>query len=194
MPPSAAPDIMERSFRPVDFPHAGARAEACVVKPPARQLLPYRRSLAGSLLTAREAVMAPIRPVLRAADVTEQQWRVLRVLADEGSAEPSQLAESALLLGPSVSRILRELLDRGLVCRDADPKDGRRSIVLITPAGRTLMRETARHTLGVLDDYAARFGEARLRRLIAELQAFTETIRPCAQAGAIAPDVGEVPP
>ena len=32
----------------------------------------YSESLAGTLLAAREAVMAPIRPILRDANVTEQ--------------------------------------------------------------------------------------------------------------------------
>jgi homoprotocatechuate degradation regulator HpaR len=142
-----------------------------------RKLLPYRRSLAGTLLTAREAVMAPIRPVLRQAGVTEQQWRVLRVLADEGPTEPSRLSGAALLMAPSVSRILRELEERGLVRRDADPGDGRRSIVMISPAGRALVRRTARHTLDVLESYAARFGATRLQTLMAELQTFISAIQ-----------------
>ena len=142
-----------------------------------RKLLPYRQSLAGTLLSAREAVMAPIRPVLRDAGITEQQWRVLRVLADEGATEPSRLAESALLLGPSVSRIMRELLERGLIRRDVDPSDGRRSIVMISVRGRGLVRKAARHTLNLLDQYGDRFGVERLQNLVVEMQALTRAIR-----------------
>ena len=142
----------------------------------ARRLAPYRKSLAGVLLAAREAVMAPIRPVLREAGVTEQQWRVLRVLADEGPSDPSRLAAAAILHAPSVTRILRELLERGLIERAGDPHDGRRSIVAISAAGEALVRRTAEHTLALLDSYAARFGAERLQQLIEELRGFTAAI------------------
>jgi homoprotocatechuate degradation regulator HpaR len=151
-----------------------------------RRLPPYPLSLAGTLLAAREAVMAPIRPFLRAAGVTEQQWRVLRVLGDDGGIDASRLADAALLHPPSVTRILRELVERGLVARRASPDDGRRAILVLEPEGRALVERTAVHTLGVLEAIGRRFGEARLAALRAELAALTaaiadlETPRPAA--------------
>ncbi len=144
----------------------------------ARKLLPYRQSLAGTLLAAREAVMAPIRPMLNEAGVTEQQWRVLRVLDGAGPMDLKRLAESALLFGPSLSRIIKDLADRGLVLRRNNPKDGRGSIVSVTAPGRSLIQGTARRTLRQLDSYALEFGDERLKKLISELQAFTDAIRP----------------
>ena len=90
---------------------------------PIARLPAYRISIAGTLLAAREAVMAPIRPELRAANVTEQQWRVLRVLADQGSLDAAALAAAALLHAPSLTRILKELTQRGLIARHPDPED-----------------------------------------------------------------------
>lgn len=147
-------------------------------------LLPYRKSLAGSLLAAREAVMAPIRPSLREAGVTDQQWRVLRVLADEESIDASGLAQAALLHAPSVTRILRELRDRGLIERQSDAKDARRSIIAITTEGRKLVRTTADVTRKMLDEYTERFGVERIAALRSELAAFTTAI------AAMAPDSG----
>ena len=43
------------------------------------------RSLPIALLRARERVMGPIRALLSGADLTEQQWRVLRVVQEERS-------------------------------------------------------------------------------------------------------------
>lgn len=140
-------------------------------------MLPYRQSLAGTLLAAREAVMAPIRPMLNEAGVTEQQWRVLRVLDGAGPMDLKTLAESALLFGPSLSRIIKDLADRGLVLRKNNPKDGRGSIVSVTAPGRKLIQGTARHTMQQLDSYALQFGDERLKKLISELQAFTGAIR-----------------
>lgn len=139
-------------------------------------LPPYRQSIAGTLLAAREAVMAPIRPTLRDAGVTEQQWRVLRVLNDRGAIDPTGLADAALLFAPSVTRILKDLVDRALVTRAPDPRDRRRSIVSLTPAGKALLDDTAAHTLAMIQSYGERFGRDRLDALLDELRAFTEAI------------------
>lgn len=142
-----------------------------------KRLAPYRQSLAGTLLAAREAVMAPIRPMLAEAGVTEQQWRVLRVLDDSGPTDLKSLAESALLFGPSVTRILKDLAERGLVIRQANPKDGRGAIVSLSPNGQILIAKTAIHTIQQLNIYTRKFGDKRLKSLIAELKALTAAIR-----------------
>ena len=141
-----------------------------------RRMLPYRVSLAGLLLAARESVMAPIRPYLRDAGVTEQQWRVLRVLADEGPLDLSTLAEHALLHAPSVTRIIKEVADRGLIIRTIDKADKRRSILQLTKSGEDLVFLTSQLTLKVLDSYSARFGAERLGALRQELHALIDMI------------------
>lgn len=143
-------------------------------------LAPYASSLAGTLLAAREAVMAPIRPVLRASNVTEQQWRVLRVVDDVGAIDPTRLAGLALLHPPSVTRILRELAERGLVQRQEDPSDGRRSVITITDTGSKLMHETAGYTRQMLNEYENRFGAERLATLRRELIELAAAIGDCA--------------
>lgn len=154
-------------------PRVGTEGGAHVAR---RHMLPYRISLAGSLLAAREAVMAPIRPHLRDAGVTEQQWRVLRVLSDEGPLDFKTLADRALLHAPSVTRIIKEMVDRGLILRIIDDADKRRSILSLTRSGRDLVLVTAQHTMDVLDSFAARFGVDRLTALRTELQAFADLI------------------
>jgi len=139
-------------------------------------LRPYPSSIAGSLLAAREAVMAPIRPHLRDANVTEQQWRVLRVLADADTLDAGSIAEQALLYAPTVTRILKELGDRKLIERRIDPQDGRRSIISITAEGERLVAATAAKTKILLGAYAEVFGEERLQAFIAEAQAFASAL------------------
>lgn len=139
-------------------------------------LPPYARSLAGSLLAAREAVMAPIRPWLREANITEQQWRVLRVLADGGALDAKTIAEKALLYSPTVTRILRELTERGLIGREADAEDRRRSVITITAQGSSLVAGTASHTSVLLRSYEDAFGKERLARFISEAQDLADTL------------------
>src|SRR5437868_14462175 len=77
----------------------------------------FSRSLPMSLLRAREAVMRQFRPSLRNHGLTEQQWRILRALTAVETIEVTELARTAFLLGPSLSRILRDLEARQLVER-----------------------------------------------------------------------------
>jgi homoprotocatechuate degradation regulator HpaR len=137
----------------------------------------YKSSIAGSLLSAREAVMAPIRPHLRRAGVTEQQWRVLRVLSDSGMLDAGAIANSALLYPPSVTRIVKDLLQRGLVAKQVNPDDARRVSISITAEGETLVKETAIHTKRLLDQYEAAFGSQRLEAFKKEAQELADALR-----------------
>ncbi|MDF0546446.1 MarR family transcriptional regulator [Sphingobium sp. H39-3-25] len=139
-------------------------------------LAPYQSSLAGSLLAAREAVMAPIRPYLREANMTEQQWRVLRVLAEAKNLDAKSIADKALLHAASVTRILKELEERQLIERQIDKSDGRRWIVSITPVGGQKVRDTAKHIKLLLKGYSAAFGRDRLEAFKVEAQALAEAL------------------
>ena len=104
----------------------------------------FERSLPMALLRAREAVMRRFRPILNAHGLTEQQWRVLRALAGaDGPRSVGALAEETFLLGPSLSRMLVSLEERGLVARRADDGDARRAEIAITGAGLDLVASIA---------------------------------------------------
>src|SRR5262245_43789289 len=123
-----------------------------------QRTLSYRESLAGALLAARETVMAPIRPILNSAGITEQQWRVLRVLIDDGSMDMSELARAALLHAPSLTRILADLVERKLVARVVDARDKRRSIISVSEVGRQLVRKTTLTAASAHTGFASKFG------------------------------------
>ena len=95
----------------------------------------FSRSLPMSLLRAREAVMRQFRPSLRNHGLTEQQWRILRALAAVDAIEVTELARVAFLLGPSLSRILRDLEARHLIERRTAKADLRRGVVSISAKG-----------------------------------------------------------
>jgi homoprotocatechuate degradation regulator HpaR len=143
----------------------------------ARKLPRYEQTISASLILSKEAVLSPMRPRLRENAITEPQWRVMRVLNDRGKTDATALAEVALLHAPSVTRILRELEARGIVAREDDPDDKRRTLAALTPHGRELFRLIARDVRRVMNDYTERFGADRLDRLLTELQALTAAIK-----------------
>jgi homoprotocatechuate degradation regulator HpaR len=95
-----------------------------------------------TLMRAREGVMSRFRPILAEHGITEQQWRVLRALSD-GPMLAGELAGRTCLLGPSLSRMLVSMDDRGLIVRTLDRSDGRRTEIAIAPAGRALVERIA---------------------------------------------------
>lgn len=135
---------------------------------PASRRVPMRdfsRSLPMSLLRAREAVMRQFRPSLRQHGLTEQQWRILRALAAIDTVEVTELARSAFLLGPSLSRILRDLQSRHLIERKVAKADQRRSMVSISEKGVRLMAAVAPSSEAIYADISRRYGAHRLAEL-----------------------------
>lgn len=141
-------------------------------------LLPQsmRRSLPIALLQAREAVMARFRPMLAAHDITEQQWRVLRVLAEAGALEATELAHRALLLAPSLTRILKTLEERALVTRARHESDGRRTLIEISPCGLDLIRAVAPESAAIYAEIEERLGEEPLRAVLDQLEALIDRL------------------
>jgi homoprotocatechuate degradation regulator HpaR len=97
------------------------------------------RNLPRLLLQAREAVMAHTRPSLREHALSDQQWRVLRVLGEHaherGGIETGRVAREAYLLGPSLTGVLSRMERDGLIARERCPQDARRTVVRATALG-----------------------------------------------------------
>jgi len=125
----------------------------------------FSRSLPMSLLRAREAVMRQFRPSLRSHGLTEQQWRILRALTAVDTIEVTELARVAFLLGPSLSRILRDLEARDLIERRAAKADLRRGEVSISPKGLKLIEAVAPTSEAIYAEITSRFGARKLTEL-----------------------------
>src|ERR1700754_4672169 len=125
----------------------------------------FSRSLPMSLLRAREAVMRQFRPSLRNHGLTEQQWRILRALTAVEAIEVTELARVAFLLGPSLSRILRDLEARQLVERKTAEADQRRAVVSISAKGLKLIEAVAPTSEAIYAEITRRFGARRLSEL-----------------------------
>ena len=100
------------------------------------------RNLPRLLLQAREAVMTHTRPSLREHGLSDQQWRVLRVLGEHANSteaaegvETGRVAREAFLLGPSLTGVLTRMERDGLIERSRCSQDARRTVVRATKLG-----------------------------------------------------------
>lgn len=124
------------------------------------------RSLPIVLLRARESVMAHFRPMLAEHGLTEQQWRVLRVLSEEGEQDASHLAEHACILPPSLTRMLKTLEANGWIEGRRDKDDGRRMLFRATDDGLKFIDTVSPKGAAIYDEIIASFGEDKLRQLV----------------------------
>ena len=142
----------------------------------AAHLRDFEHSLPMELLKAREAAMAKFRPMLRDHGLTEQQWRVVRALADYDRIDASELARRSFLLAPSLTRILQYLESEKLVKRLTDANDQRRSVLSLTAKGRKLFSDVAPDSAALYEEIESSFGTERLALLYELLEEFHRTI------------------
>jgi|SRR5699024_986122 len=129
-----------------------------------------RRALPMALLQARESVMARFRPMLQAHGLTEQQWRVMRVLAEEQTLDATAIAEKANILASSLSRILKTLERKGIIIRRQSTNDARRAQIQLTDSGYSTISEIAPESLAIYADLERDFGGgARVAELLGML-------------------------
>jgi homoprotocatechuate degradation regulator HpaR len=145
-----------------EYSESGPSGKKAVRRVPMRD---FSRSLPMSLLRAREAVMRQFRPALREHGLTEQQWRILRALASIDAIEVTELARVAFLLGPSLSRILRDLEARHLIERRTAKADLRRGVVSISAKGLKLIEAVAPSSEAIYAAMTKRYGARKLAEL-----------------------------
>src|SRR6201999_4662512 len=143
----------------------------------------FSKSLPMTLLRAREAVMRQFRPSLRRHGLTEQQWRILRALSAVDAIEVTELARTAFLLGPSLSRILRDLEARDLIERKTAKTDLRRGVVSISDKGLRLMEVVAPSSEAIYADITRRYGAKKLGELQDMLGALEASLAGLGSAG-----------
>ena len=131
------------------------------------------RNLPRLLLQAREAVMAHTRPSLREHGLSDQQWRVLRVLGEHAhepaGIETGRVAREAYLLGPSLTGVLSRMERDGLIVRERCPQDARRSVVRATALGLDKVQALSQTIEAHYSWMERQLGKGKLRQIYALL-------------------------
>ncbi len=122
--------------------------------------------------------MGPIRNMLSKAGVTEQQWRVLRVLDERGTLDPTEIADRSCLLLPSLTRILQTLEAKGMVARAPHPTDRRKQQISITETGRQLILDNLEESQQLNAWLRDEFGQEKLDALLDLLNELDALERP----------------
>ena len=139
------------------------------------------RNLPRLLLQARESVMAHTRPGLREHGLSDQQWRVLRVLGEHGVVETGRVAREAFILGPSLTGVLTRMERDGLIRRARDAADQRRTVVAPSAKGRKLVQKLSHSIEAHYAFMESSLGKNKLAQLYALLDDVIELEGPNAE-------------
>lgn len=119
--------------------------------------------------------MAHFRPMLARHDLTEQQWRVLRELAESGPLEATELANRASVLPPSLTRIIKAMEERRFITRSKVKGDGRRAVLAASPAGLALIEDLAPERRAIYDAIERRYGAEQHEQLLDLLESLIQS-------------------
>ncbi|EGV35676.1 homoprotocatechuate degradation operon regulator HpaR [Neisseria weaveri] len=134
-----------------------------------------------SLIQAREALMVQFRPILNNAGITEQQWRIIRLLAENGTLDFQDLAAQACILRPSLTGILTRLEKTGLVVRLKPSNDQRRVYLKLTGDGEKLhgsIRAEVDERYDAIEGVFSKDKLHKLQELLAELAGIGQRLDP----------------
>ncbi len=136
------------------------------------------------IAAARSRIKQVVLAQVSRHGLAPQQFWMLVALHETPGVSQAALAERVRSDTPTVSRTLGALLERGLVRMDPDPRDRRRSRVVLTPAGQRLAERVAPLALDVRAAVvegmtAAEVAAVRrgLQRVIANLDRYEERVR-----------------
>lgn len=101
-------------------------------------MLSIHASLPMLLNTALDGVMPVYRELFARYDLTETQWRVLRVLWEAEAMSSIELARQTLIPAPSLVGVLDRLSRKGLIARQRSDSDRRLVRVVATDTGKRL--------------------------------------------------------
>ena len=128
------------------------------------------------LIQAREALMTQFRPILNQANITDQQWRIIRLLAENGTLDFQDLANQACILRPSLTRLEKA----GLAVRLKPSNDQRRVYLKLTPEGEKLYESTGAlvdERYDAIEKVLTKEKMAQLKELLAELAKIEQALK-----------------
>ncbi len=117
----------------------------------------FDQSLPMILNRTLDAVLPPYREIFTRYDLTEPQWRVLRVVWGNDKVKSVDLASHTLLAAASIVGIVDRLEKKGLVSRVRSTTDRRAIYIVATAKSRDLQKEVGPQIAAI---------QARVRTLV----------------------------
>jgi homoprotocatechuate degradation regulator HpaR len=87
--------------------------------------------------------MEHFRPIINHFGLTEQQWRILRALDEQGPMEPREICQMYRFSSPSMAGILARMEEIDLITRSRILGDQRRVMINLSDKGLDILNRIA---------------------------------------------------
>jgi DNA-binding MarR family transcriptional regulator len=135
------------------------------------------------LLQTAEALWNASRVFFARWDLSPSQFNILSLLHDQpGGCTQIELSRQLIMHRSNVTGLLDRLEARGLARRQNDPDDRRAFTVVLTPAGRELIRQIQPHYYRAAEAVWTGVPVPRARQLVSELAAVSAKAKQIAAA------------
>ena len=124
-----------------------------------------------------DAIMPEYRNLFAKNNLTEQQWRILRVLWADNNITVAKLSEKTLLPAPSLVGILDRLVKKDLINRSRSKKDRREVEITLTQNGQKLQEAVAPRVLEIHIKLKSKVSISEWNQMEVVLQKFTQVER-----------------
>lgn len=124
-----------------------------------------RKSLPLLLLAVREQVREQFQPTFREFNITEQQWRILRLLYEDGDLFITEIADQCCIFRPSIVGILNRMEELSLIRRKDCVDDRRRTKIRLAPKGKAIVEKIFPIFSDIYDQLDTGVGKAKLEQL-----------------------------
>ncbi len=118
--------------------------------------------------------MSHFRPILNHFGLTDQQWRILRVLDEHTQLEPREICSLCQILSSSMAGVLARMEELALIERQRVVGDQRRVVVRLAPKGDQLVRQMAPLIDLQYQHIEQAFGKQIFDDLFTSLEAFVD--------------------
>jgi DNA-binding MarR family transcriptional regulator len=138
------------------------------------------------LATVSHAIMRSVAGILEDRfGISVPEWKVLAIIADRPGLSAVTVARLAEMDTVAVSRAVTKLLDRGLIDRELDSEDRRRSVLNLSADGAALYdavvpiaSDVEARLLAEFSDDEKRVLEKAMRMLRAKSREFADSLTP----------------
>jgi len=135
----------------------------------------FDKSLPMMLHRTLDTVIPLYRKVFKEHGITEQQWRILRVLWEINECTSAELAKKTLLPSPSMVGIIDRMSAKNLVSRNRSEQDRRIVHASLTDKGRTLQDKLMPQVDAIYEQMMSRCDDEAWQVMINTMQTIIDT-------------------
>jgi DNA-binding MarR family transcriptional regulator len=128
-----------------------------------------------SELLPRAAVLTRLLVRQLGGELSRTEVGLLRTLSD-GSRRITELAELEGLAQPTITILIKQLEENGLVTRTRQPDDGRVVVVTLTESGSVALEEYRGRLRAVLGGYLAEISDEQVEALATATEALAQLV------------------